>query len=440
MRVVVVGGGIAGLGAAFRLREAGAEVTLVERERDPGGRCRTHLWHGAWRIRGAFAFIASEANLIELARALGIYDGHPRVDLTEGHEQVLLYERERRVRQRAFTVRDILTSPIIPAAQKLKLGAVLPKLLAQMTHNDPRDPTSAVVHDHLDACAYFRDLSPAFVDYVLEPTMQMFCGYGEGDYSLAWLLWLMSGFAWAGGWWSFEGRGVGLLTHALGERLAADGCDLRLATAAHGIHARPDGVAVEIERDGHHETLHADRAIVAVPGSLVNPLMPGLDEARRAFFAGVSYVGHHIAYYVMETPEGDLPESLLLPTRDGFVRVANLHFRPMADGRTFASGEIKGGRCAATAGWSDDAILDDAWSDFTAAAPNAARARMIDRYLQRNDVALCRRPVGYATRLAAFRALGPHPRVAFAGDYLINSTVGQAHWSGLQAAERTLAA
>jgi oxygen-dependent protoporphyrinogen oxidase len=29
--------------------------------------------------------------------------------------------------------------------------------------------------------------------------------------------------------------------------------------------------------------------------------------------------------------------------------------------------------------------------------------------------------------------------VAFAGDYLINSTVGQAHWSGLKAAEQLLA-
>jgi len=47
--------------------------------------------------------------------------------------------------------------------------------------------------------------------------------------------------------------------------------------------------------------------------------------------------------------------------------------------------------------------------------------------------------VGYTRKLAAFKALGPLPRVAFAGDYLINSTVGQAHWSGLQAAQQILA-
>ena len=49
--------------------------------------------------------------------------------------------------------------------------------------------------------------------------------------------------------------------------------------------------------------------------------------------------------------------------------------------------------------------------------------------------AICKRPKGFITRLQRFRALGPLPRVAFCGDYLSNSTVGQAHWTGLQAAD-----
>lgn len=438
MHVIVVGGGIAGLGAAFRLRQAGTQVTVIDRNPDAGGRCRTHHWQGAWRVRGAFAFISAETNLIELARALGIYDALPRIDLTEGHEQVLLHKRKRLARQRAFTLTDILASPVIPARQKVKLAAVLPKLIAQAARHDPRDPTTAIDHDEVGACAYFRELAPAFVDYVLEPTMQMFCGYGEDDYSLAWLLWVMGGFAWAEGWWSFADRGVGQLTHTLGQRLVQEGCDVRLSTTATAIHVRPDGVTVDTERDGHHGSLHGDRVVVAVPGSLVADLMPDLDDERRAFFAGVHYVGHHIVHYVLDGTPAGLPESRLLPTADGFERVANLHFRPMAGGRTIASGEIKGRRCAETSGWSDDAILDDAWIDFVAVAPQAGTVAFVDRHLQRNDIALCRRAAGYTTRLARFRALPPLPHVAFAGDYLINSTVGQAHWSGLQAAEAIL--
>jgi oxygen-dependent protoporphyrinogen oxidase len=439
MKVAVVGGGIAGLGAAWRLADGGAEVVLVERNEDAGGRCRTHFWHGAWRIRGAFAFIGSETNLIEQARAIGIYDREARIDLTDDHEQYLLHKRKRVVRQRAFAIKDILASEVIPARQKLALGRVLPKLIAQHARNDPRDPTSAAALDTINACAFFRATSPAFVDYVLEPTMQMFCGYGEEDYSLAWLVWLFAGLEWAHHWWSFAERGVGLLTHALSQALAARGVDVRLATTAHEVRMGRDGVAVEVEGRGRHETISADRAVIAVPGSLVNGLVPGLDEERKRFFAGVSYVGHHIVYYVLDRAADGLPEGRLLPTADGFERAAIVHFRPLGADRTLASGEVKGRWCAATLGRSDGEILDGVWQDFVAVAPGVAGVRFLDRYLQRNDIGLCRREAGSIRRLAAFKALRPLDRVVFAGDYLINSTVGQAHWSGLRAAEAVLA-
>ncbi len=60
MRAIVVGGGIAGLGAAFRLREAGHEVVLLEKESEPGGRCRSVLWNGVWAVTGALAYLGAE--------------------------------------------------------------------------------------------------------------------------------------------------------------------------------------------------------------------------------------------------------------------------------------------------------------------------------------------------------------------------------------------
>lgn len=59
----------------------------------------------------------------------------------------------------------------------------------------------------------------------------------------------------------------------------------------------------------------------------------------------------------------------------------------------------------------------------------------MDRYIERHDLGIARRPAGYLRSLKAFRALGSLPRVAFAGDYLVNSSVDQAHWSGMQAAK-----
>lgn len=185
MRVAIVGAGIAGLGAALRLREKGHEVTVFERASNAGGRCGSIHWWGEWRITGAFAFITSEDNLIAQARSLGIYDTLPRVELTEDHEQFLLYRRSKLIKQRSFAVADILRNEAIPIREKAALGLAFPKLAGQLVRNDPRDLTTAAQLDTDTACGWFRRHSPAFVDYYLEPTMQMFCGYGEDDYSLA---------------------------------------------------------------------------------------------------------------------------------------------------------------------------------------------------------------------------------------------------------------
>jgi len=86
----------------------------------------------------------------------------------------------------------------------------------------------------------------------------------------------------------------------------------------------------------------------------------------------------------------------------------------------------------------DDTFLETAWHDAKQALPVLAGLEVKDRVLTRNDIALCRRPAGFARRLQAFQQQPPPRGVAFAGDYLINSTVGRAHLSGLRAAHRLL--
>ncbi|MBZ0287804.1 MAG: FAD-dependent oxidoreductase, partial [Anaerolineae bacterium] len=56
-RVAVIGGGIAGLGAAYTLKKAGVDVTVFEASSEAGGRMRSQQWGGAWVDRGA-EFIA----------------------------------------------------------------------------------------------------------------------------------------------------------------------------------------------------------------------------------------------------------------------------------------------------------------------------------------------------------------------------------------------
>ena len=71
-RVIVVGAGIAGLVAARDLARAGADVTILESERRPGGVIVTEQRDGFLVEGGPDGFLASEPDLPALAAELGI--------------------------------------------------------------------------------------------------------------------------------------------------------------------------------------------------------------------------------------------------------------------------------------------------------------------------------------------------------------------------------
>ena len=73
-RVVVVGAGIAGLAAAWDLARAGADVTVLESERRPGGVIVTERRDGFLVEGGPDGFLAAEPEVPVLAAELGIGD------------------------------------------------------------------------------------------------------------------------------------------------------------------------------------------------------------------------------------------------------------------------------------------------------------------------------------------------------------------------------
>lgn len=74
MRVAVVGGGIAGLAAAYRLEQAmpGAEVVLLEREGRLGGKLLTELHDGFVVEAAPDSFLSRKKRAVELCEELGL--------------------------------------------------------------------------------------------------------------------------------------------------------------------------------------------------------------------------------------------------------------------------------------------------------------------------------------------------------------------------------
>jgi oxygen-dependent protoporphyrinogen oxidase len=72
MRVAIAGAGITGLAAAYYLRQAGADVILVEKESRLGGVIRTSRVHGCIIECGPDSFLAAKPAALELIRELGL--------------------------------------------------------------------------------------------------------------------------------------------------------------------------------------------------------------------------------------------------------------------------------------------------------------------------------------------------------------------------------
>lgn len=435
--VLVIGGGAAGVGAARELRKQGARVTLVERNTELGGRGRTYYWEGGWRIWGAAAYVGGEPDMLGLAADLGMKDAPSIVRVPEEAIFETIHPRHGLI-EVSLDPGQIMRSKAVPWAERFAMIGAVPTVMLKGRKAVESDPASLYDLDTVSACAFFRRYSPSLVDYVLEPIMQQYFGYGEDDYSLAWLLWTMGAPYRASELpWRYAERGVGQLFHAVENELCGDpGCDLHLGVSAQRLDFDHGGVSLTVEKDGAIQTIQADGAVVAVPGSLVSPLIPGLDHERRSFFESVQYVSHHVMHFKVKRPAGQLPKSVLLPTAMGFDKVSNVWTHEHDEDHLRIHGEVKGAFGAESRDWDDDAILDACWNEIGRALPPLASTSPVNRVLLRNDIGLCRRHVGYTQALASFRSLPELPRLGFAGDYLANSTLGRAHRTGAEAARK----
>jgi oxygen-dependent protoporphyrinogen oxidase len=74
VRAVVIGAGVAGLGAALELRKAGADVIVVDQGDAAGGVLRSHAERGYLFEDGPMSVLDSQGTFVDLCRDLGIED------------------------------------------------------------------------------------------------------------------------------------------------------------------------------------------------------------------------------------------------------------------------------------------------------------------------------------------------------------------------------
>ena len=431
--VVVIGGGIAGLGAAYELQKLGHDVQVLERQAEVGGRMRSREWGGAWIDLGAEFITSNDQGFEKLAGELGILG--EKIDYPSGGVSFNVW-RDGAAHPLDFTnpVSMLRFGAMGPLA-KVRLAKLLPTLLRQRRLNGDSTswaPWQAAWCDDQSVEAWLSRISPEFLEYAVEPCYELYCGWEPHDFSRGMFAYLSAKYV-STAVYTF-GEGLGRLTRVLGRQLpVTTGATVTRITAG----SRP--VTVEYEVDGTPERITADLAVVAVPGTRVGEMVDGLDTERQRFFERVRYTPHELPFYRLREAPSGLGEGAFFPRRED-ADIAALGYGPSSTNPAveYFRVSMKTAYIRRNLDKPDAAHLEGMLDEVDRRYPQV-RPLVEEGFVSRWRDALPIFWPGYLRQLERFVALPPLPGVVFAGDYLAGPATGAAYQTGLDAAGAAVA-
>jgi oxygen-dependent protoporphyrinogen oxidase len=309
VKVVVVGGGIAGLAAAHRLLRIApdVELTVVERDRRLGGKLVTERSEGYVVEGAADSFLSRKPRGVGLVEELGL--AGEVIGRRPEHSRSFV-----RVSQELHPLPEGLTGMIPTDLDALESSTLLSPMGKQRLADEVDVPAAPVGGDESIASFVSRRLGREAYERLVEPLMTGIYG-GDGEQlslratfpnlrSLelehgSVLLGLRAQQAAPSHYPPFVSLrdGVGTLVDVLAAALR----DVRLDTgrAAVALRRRPSGWEVGLEGG---DAIEADGVVLAVPAFVVAALLAELDPELAAEHAAIPYASSAIV--TLALPEG----------------------------------------------------------------------------------------------------------------------------------------
>jgi oxygen-dependent protoporphyrinogen oxidase len=429
--VVVIGGGMAGTAAAYRLTQLGYRVTIVEKNGRLGGRIHskqtdgTSFEMGAGFISNIYTNIQHFIVTNDLAEKL--YRQHGTSGIVIDGRPVMA------------TVRNILSNKLLSWPAKLQIVRIVAKVIAGWRRLDVHAMWKAAKYDTVSAA----DMMPGksgreLLGRLVEPLLDGYFYWSSERTSQAMLMCLgKAGFRKV----TYKMQG-GL--QQLPEK-AAEGSTVLLSSVVESVR-RGKGGTYTVRLSGKQEeaSLQADGIVCATTASAVSRIFPDLQPRQRDFFAAISYSSTAV---VVSTYAKNM---LLKDVAIGYPRaeknlVTTVTVSPEPVGsslklgtvKIFASGKVGVELCKQTDDVATSRLIASAVDLYPTIMHDGARA--ISTTLQKWPEAIPVFEAGYFQRLKTFADGGIEDQaqaVTFAGDYIGGPFIEGAFTSGLQAAER----
>ena len=426
-KVIVVGAGIAGLTAAYRLTQEGYDVTVLEAKNRVGGRLFTVQWEGFHVEFGAHFVTGADQLLLQIVRSLDLErlrqpfnpDGLITTIPRNGSYHTFNY----------LSPISFLRWSGISSRAKLSAVTLLPgflsKLGAELYHPETARAEDITVGEALQSSA-----ASELLRYWIVPMFSLMCGWNK-DYMTTDMFYLLMSKYVSQGTYTF-GNGVSVLTDTLAAKVKVlTNCPVEQ------IVTRGRGGIVHFRQDREKQEVEADAIVIAVEGTSVRPLLgDGLPPPWQPLLSAVHYAAGLPMHALMQVP-ADLkltPPYILIPEEEDNVLLGIGGNKDRPDGtRLLMSFGLH--HPERYLNESQDALFAKAEAKMVKYYPQLKDCPVRNRIMYRWTAKTPTWRPGYLAKLAEARPHLASPPLYLCGDYLAGPSAGAALTSGWECAQ-----
>jgi protoporphyrinogen oxidase len=445
--VIIVGGGIAGLTAAYSLHQAGLNILIMESQSYPGGRIRTVAYGDLYAEAGASVITASESAALDLMLELGIEE---KIELGDHGVELFLngrFLRLSRIDGRIQNFRDALSVFRLGMATAARRDGFLPRpsprLFVAYRHalaaiqaeskmiKFPYDPQARQQWDSETFAEFLNRFHPSLSQYI---DLQLKVTAGELSKRIS-LFWGLVTFHWnvdARFYW-LRG-GTSMLPNTLARRLESH---LRMDSHVDRIFfSKSSGVGrVRFCSGGRTFEEQSKAVIVATPPDSVLKLVEEIEPRKRQALESVRFGAYIVVHLVCRRRFWEQK------IKTGYLNCAGVVFADLLDSTKEQTGHtgilacfLAGPEAQAYAEASEEVIMQAVQDSLDRVFP-LWRLELLEWRLFRWPRAIPYFPPHYGRHLQELRR--GQNNIFFCGDYTQGAGINDAILSGQIAAKST---
>jgi protoporphyrinogen/coproporphyrinogen III oxidase len=434
-KVAIIGAGIAGLSAAFRLQEAGIDVTVFERDASPGGRTKSINEDGYTIDVGAGLLPSTYVDVIKLMKDANLtylrkdIDGYAAVH----RDEKLHYLNLKRPRL------SLITTSLLSLPSKLAFLTIA-RDLAKMGDKLGFDTTSGAAAFDTESLADYaeKNLNREVHDFFFEPFIRTMYLHNSDAGSIVETFWCLKNIASNSSFFIKGGM------DALAKKLA-DSFDVRYECTVDGVERNGAKCAVTYSPQSGSKTIEIFDACVAAldANALFQVLSTILNQEQQSFLANQKYSTSINLHYRLSAP---LEESALLIQ---VPKASDPYLAAIVQDHKKSSDRAPAGKGLVSAffihDWGvqmrdrrDEDILSDATPRIENVLPGFS-ALVESAHIERWSRAATIGEVGRYKSLAIFeKSLDPSDNIQIASDIFAPSSVNVAVKQGERTANRLI--